>query len=84
MSSATHHSTVAEFSFTSISSDVDEHAGPAVKVVELSGCSLTFAINVTVETVGGGSATGMEGIAIVACLYIIYSQLTEQLQSLNV
>ena len=37
---------------------MNETAGPAIVVVELSGADLTFAINVTVETVGGGSATG--------------------------
>ena len=50
--------TAAVFSFTEISYDVNETAGPAIVVVELSGADLTFAINVTVETLGGGSATG--------------------------
>ena len=50
--------TAAVFSFTETSYDVSEDAGPAVVVVELSGADLTFAIDVTVLTVGGGSATG--------------------------
>ena len=53
-----YHLTAAVFSFTEISYDVNETAGPAIVVVELSGADLTFAIDVTVETVGGGSATG--------------------------
>ena len=53
------YSTVAIFSFTSTSYAVDEQAGPAVMVVELGSCDLTFGIDVTVETVGGGSATGI-------------------------
>ena len=50
--------TAAVFSFTETSYDVSEDAGPAVVVVELSRADLTFPIDVTVETVGGGSATG--------------------------
>ena len=46
------------FSFTETSYDVSEDAGPAVVVVELGGADLTFPIDVTVESVGGGSATG--------------------------
>ena len=46
------------FSFTEASYDVSEDAGTAVVVVELGGADLTFPIDVTVETVGGGSATG--------------------------
>ena len=59
---------MAVFSFTATSYDVDEQTGPALKVVELDGCNLTFSIDVTVETVGGGSATGIVG----AIVYNIY------------
>ena len=41
---------------------MNEAAGPAVVIVQLSGADLTFAIDVTVETIdtgaGSGSATG--------------------------
>ena len=67
--SATHHFTVAVFSFTSTSYAVGEHAGPALKVVELGGCDLSFAIDVTVNTVGGGSAIGTVE-AIVVCMWL--------------
>ena len=46
------------FSFTETSYDVSEDAGPAVVVVELGGAHLTFPIDVTVETIAGGTATG--------------------------
>ena len=46
------------FSFTETSYDVSEDAGPAVVTVELSGADLTFPIDVTVETVAGGTAIG--------------------------
>ena len=50
--------TAAVFSFTETSYDVSEDAGPAVVTVELGGADLTFPINVTVETIAGGTATG--------------------------
>ena len=42
-----------------MSYDVDESALIATVVVELSSAELTFAIDVTVETVSGGTTTGM-------------------------
>ena len=50
--------TAAVFSFTETSYDVNENAGTAAVTVELSGADLTFPIDMTVETVAGGTATG--------------------------
>ena len=70
---------MAVFSFTATSYDVDEQAGPAVMVVELSGCDLTFSIDILIDTVGAGSARGTLGYALVV-LYVvkfIFYQFTE-------
>ena len=64
-----YHPTAAVFSFTQTSYDVDEGAGNAAVAVELSGADLTFPVPVTVETVLGGSASGMYGrVSCITCI----------------
>lgn len=56
--------TEAVFSFTQASYDVNESAGSAAVFVMLGQADLTFAIDVTVQTIdtGSGSATGKDEI----------------------
>lgn len=50
---------VAQFRYSQPTYVVEESNGPAVPAIELVFGTLTFAIDVDVATVAGGSATGM-------------------------